>query len=447
MRVTHGDGFTDKQAEAFEGLLLGALQKTGHFKTVGRTDIAAMLTLEANQQSLGCHSDACAAQIGNALGTELVATGTLSKLGERTVVSLAVLDARTVTAVSRAQETLQRDDALPEAATSLASQVVRALWPNAADEVAAPGPRIDAAGTPRMGEDGMRVAFHIFDDNGITGACVLWRYKGEKNFRSEPMTSGAGAALFEARLPCSPDEPVEYRVVAADAQSLEQSVWPSRLETARMAPAPKSSATGSEPASSASPPLVVKLTVTARRAGQQSDVVLTGGEPLSEAAQVAFSVHTNMTAYVYLAERHRSGALDILFPSGMIETRNPVKPGETVRIPARNWFVVDNEDLGPETVMMLASPTPLQDLESSFARAAPGDQAGRDLLAAANDLPACHTRGLKLQGNENCRPKTRGLIMPKSEAGSDADSIRVSARRDDPVVFVPFEFEHVQKTE
>ncbi len=409
-----------------------------------------MLSLEAKQQALGCKDDVCDARVGDALGAELVASASIGRLGEVTVLSLKLIDAHAVTVLGRAEEQVQSDEAYPAAAAALVGKLVRALWPNAADEVAAAGPTIKKASEPEVGDEGTHVAFRISDDNGVVNPQVMWRYAGESTFRSEPLLRGEGANLYEARLPGRPvDESLEYRVVAADSQSLEQSVWPSRLESAKIAPVEQAHA-GKRGRTKTKAGLVVDLTVTARRPGGKEEVVLKGGEPLSEGAQLAFALKVNKPAYVYLAERHKSGAFEVLFPNPMIATKNPIAAGTSVRIPAEAWFALDNEDLGPETVMVLASPTPLKDLEGSFARASKGDkpdvQVGGDLLAAASDSPSCRTRGLKLENSDDCRPRTRGLIVPTSDtAAADAPSVTISARPSDPVVFVPFQFQHVPK--
>jgi len=101
-------------------------------------------------------------------------------------------------------------------------------------------------------------------------------------------------------------------------------------------------------------------------------------------------------------------------------------------------------------VMVLASPVPLKNLDGAFSHAsdgmAAGTQAGVELLAAATDVPSCRTRGFKRVTDDDCRPRTRGLILPEAETTKQHTvSLSVAARASDPFVFVPFEFEHVKK--
>jgi len=129
--VTRGNGFDDRTANTIEEVLLAALDRTAHFRVIGRTDINALLTLENQKEAVGCSDSSCMAQIAGALGVDLVATADVGRLGTTTVISLKVLNVGSATVVVRAQEMVESDSALPAAARSIAAQVVQALWPDA----------------------------------------------------------------------------------------------------------------------------------------------------------------------------------------------------------------------------------------------------------------------------------------------------------------------------
>jgi hypothetical protein len=132
--VTRGEGFSDRQVDTIEELLLAALDETGHFKVTGRSDIKALLTLESQKQAVGCEDDGCMAQIAGALGVDLAATANIGKLGSNIILTLKVIDVKSITVIVRAVETVRSDDALPDATTAIAGRIVCALWPKAGCE-------------------------------------------------------------------------------------------------------------------------------------------------------------------------------------------------------------------------------------------------------------------------------------------------------------------------
>jgi hypothetical protein len=121
INVTQGEGVTERQAHTIEELLLSALDGTG-LRVTGRSDIDAVLTLEAKKEALNCGDNACMVQIAGALGADYVATADVGRLGTNTLLSLKVIDVRTLSVV-RAQETVQSDNDLPKAALALAAKI------------------------------------------------------------------------------------------------------------------------------------------------------------------------------------------------------------------------------------------------------------------------------------------------------------------------------------
>ena len=198
---------------------------------------------------------------------------------------------------------------------------------------AAAPPVISPIGAPAAGESGVRLRARITCADGVFDARVFWRYAGEKAFRSEPLAAGTEAATFETEIPASPGTPdLEYRVVALNAKSLEEADWPAAHATAKATTA--ASAPATRKARRKGPHLQVDLTVAAVRAGEQPSV-LRSGESLAQGDKVAFGVRLNRSAYVYLAERHSSGGIEILFPNDGIETKNPLPADTAVRVPSR----------------------------------------------------------------------------------------------------------------
>ncbi len=130
--VTRGEGFSEKQANTLEEILLGALDGTHRFKVIGRTDITALLNLESQKQTLGCGDDAaCMAQIAGALGADLVGTADIGRLGSTMVISLKLIDVASATVVVRVQQRAKSEEALADGIQVMANDVVLSLWPDA----------------------------------------------------------------------------------------------------------------------------------------------------------------------------------------------------------------------------------------------------------------------------------------------------------------------------
>ncbi len=75
-------------------LLANSVRRLGKHEVSGLSDIDAMLGLENIKDQLGCSDVACAAQIGGALGAELLLAGQVARLGNSIVIVLKLIDAK-----------------------------------------------------------------------------------------------------------------------------------------------------------------------------------------------------------------------------------------------------------------------------------------------------------------------------------------------------------------
>src|SRR5690349_12037715 len=78
------DGTLDENlARAVPAAISETLDRLGLFKPVTRKDIETMVAFEATKQFIGCqNSAACIAELGNAIGSAYVLTGTIGLVGE-----------------------------------------------------------------------------------------------------------------------------------------------------------------------------------------------------------------------------------------------------------------------------------------------------------------------------------------------------------------------------
>src|SRR5262249_9581867 len=73
-----GEGFSEKEIQTFEELALSALESTGRFSVLGRSDIVSLIGFERQKQLVGCEGGACVSpDLAGALGVSLVASGAL----------------------------------------------------------------------------------------------------------------------------------------------------------------------------------------------------------------------------------------------------------------------------------------------------------------------------------------------------------------------------------
>jgi hypothetical protein len=110
-----------------QGRALGANLEEG-FRRHG-VDIEAMLGLENIKDQLGCDDVACAAQIGGALGAELLLTGRVAKLGDSIIVVLKLIDTQQNKVLGSAKHKVADDENLYEGAIETSARQLFGLDP------------------------------------------------------------------------------------------------------------------------------------------------------------------------------------------------------------------------------------------------------------------------------------------------------------------------------
>lgn len=141
--------------------------------------MASVVGLERQRQLLGCGAEsACLVEIGNALGADLMVSGTLGRLGSTYVLSVQVIDlTRAASELSVVREVRGADEDLLPAARSVGKEIgealvrtrVKALEKAEADKAAhvaasvappamTPATPIPATGTPPAGGPNVAVA-------------------------------------------------------------------------------------------------------------------------------------------------------------------------------------------------------------------------------------------------------------------------------------------------
>jgi hypothetical protein len=88
------DDIEPRVANVVADSLVTELRKLEGVSVVGMREIRAMLSLEAEKQTLGCDDDSCLAEIADALGVDLLVAGNLAAIADETVMGLRRIDQR-----------------------------------------------------------------------------------------------------------------------------------------------------------------------------------------------------------------------------------------------------------------------------------------------------------------------------------------------------------------
>ena len=152
--ITARRGVNDKQlALALTDVVQGIYAGDPRRVVIGREDIARVLDLEAQKQQVGCESDKCLAEIGQALDAQRIVTGALDLIGSSYMVTMSEIDAKTLEPMARVQErTSQDENALVDAVTRLASEMLAKSKVGGAGRVMGNAGSLEISSDPRGAE-------------------------------------------------------------------------------------------------------------------------------------------------------------------------------------------------------------------------------------------------------------------------------------------------------
>jgi hypothetical protein len=113
------------------------------------------------------------------------------------------------------------------------------------------------------------------------------------------------------------------------------------------------------------PPLVLHWSVFGQRVenGAWTEYAVKDG-PQARGAQVRVAFSPSVDGYAYVVSRDARGEVDVLFPPRSIKAESRVKAGQVYQAPADgSWLAVD-EASALDTVYMIASYDPIENIES-----------------------------------------------------------------------------------
>jgi len=115
-------------AEQVTDLVLKEVDRTGLFRTVSQEEIRRMLEHEQQKLMLGCEETSCLAEIGGALGVDMLLAGGVGKIGETFVVTLKLIDVVKVEVIHREERMASgKEDALVQISRQAARALLRPI--------------------------------------------------------------------------------------------------------------------------------------------------------------------------------------------------------------------------------------------------------------------------------------------------------------------------------
>lgn len=94
-------GASEQLAQSLTPILITELSRRQGMSIIAQEDVRALLENEAQKQNLGCDSTSCMTEIAGSLGTELLVSSTLGKIGRQYVVHLTLFDVQRAKAFRR----------------------------------------------------------------------------------------------------------------------------------------------------------------------------------------------------------------------------------------------------------------------------------------------------------------------------------------------------------
>ncbi|MEO1172816.1 MAG: hypothetical protein AAFX94_12330 [Myxococcota bacterium] len=93
-----------------DDVLTAEVAKNHDGRVIGTRDLGSLLDVEQMKDALGCNDVACAAEIGGALGTEYLVSGSVSILGEEILIQLSLINTDSIVVEARAESTVRNEE-------------------------------------------------------------------------------------------------------------------------------------------------------------------------------------------------------------------------------------------------------------------------------------------------------------------------------------------------
>jgi hypothetical protein len=124
-------GVPEETAATLTGVLLSGLSAGGGINLLGKSDLGKILTMEETKILVGCPPEDpnCVVQHGASLGNAILVWGTVGKVSDRVVITVAAVDVKAGTTVGRGSRSVDAEDGeeMIQATRELAEEIRLAL--------------------------------------------------------------------------------------------------------------------------------------------------------------------------------------------------------------------------------------------------------------------------------------------------------------------------------
>ncbi len=182
-------GVTDKLAQAGThlGVARGRARGDGSV-VVGADEIRAMIGFERQRQLLGCQeSGSCLAEIGGALGAERLLLGSLSRFGNKYVLDLKLLQAKSGKVLEEVHASFTDEGSIPETVDQSVPKLFgrRELAPQAPSARDQPLAELDdEAGSPTPPARSHALALALFGAAAVSGGLAIFGAAHNASYQS-----------------------------------------------------------------------------------------------------------------------------------------------------------------------------------------------------------------------------------------------------------------------
>lgn len=121
-----------ERIRGLSGLVASELAQVPVFQVTTQSEVRDLLGFEAHRQLLGCSDASCLADFGGTLGARWLVTGEVSQVGQNFLVTLAMIDLTTGTAVQRVTRRSYAEDGLVDTTIHAVEALILAVRPEAA---------------------------------------------------------------------------------------------------------------------------------------------------------------------------------------------------------------------------------------------------------------------------------------------------------------------------
>ena len=109
-------------------LIMARLDGIPRLSMMAGEDIEAMLDLERKKDLMGCEATSCMAEIGGALGAELVMQGQVGRLGQRYTINVTIVNTKAANVLGRVSAMVDgTEDAIADQIPEIANQIAAKL--------------------------------------------------------------------------------------------------------------------------------------------------------------------------------------------------------------------------------------------------------------------------------------------------------------------------------